>query len=145
MYFLLFFGLRVGWWCWSSWRCQRRMSTWVGARITEVTLLSTIVALSVSSDLVHIRRGLRSIGVRCRSRTLTSIGASIGKWPTCPQLKHAVVALANVEPSLWLGAAFLVVLIFCALPESSWVLLSLSWWGSCFYRLQQLVDVLHLH
>jgi hypothetical protein len=35
---------------------------WVGARITEVTLLSTIVELSISSDLVCICSSLRSIG-----------------------------------------------------------------------------------
>jgi hypothetical protein len=35
----------IGWW-WgqSSFRCQRRSWSWVGARISEVTLLSTIVA-----------------------------------------------------------------------------------------------------
>jgi hypothetical protein len=32
------------WWCWSSFRCQRRTWTWVGAWISEMTLLSTIVA-----------------------------------------------------------------------------------------------------
>jgi hypothetical protein len=52
---------------------------WVGAHIIEVTVLSTIVSLSVSSDLVHTHSGLRFVGVQCRSRTLTSIRASIGK------------------------------------------------------------------
>jgi hypothetical protein len=32
------------WWCWSSFRCQRRTWMWVGAWISEMTLLSTIVA-----------------------------------------------------------------------------------------------------
>jgi hypothetical protein len=39
---------------------------WVGAHIIEVTILSTIVSLSVSSVLVHIHSGLRFVGVRCR-------------------------------------------------------------------------------
>jgi hypothetical protein len=52
---------------------------WVGARISDVAPLSIIVALSISSDFVCIRSSLRSVGVQCRSRTLTSIGASIGK------------------------------------------------------------------
>jgi hypothetical protein len=145
MHFLLFFGLRVGWWCWSSWRCQRRMSAWVGARITKVTLLSIIVALSVSSDLVHIRSGLRSVGCGVGVGHWYRLGHQLAKWPTCPQLKHVVVTLADVEPSLWLGVAFLVMLISCALPESSWVLLFLfldegltsidyiSWLTSCIW------------
>jgi hypothetical protein len=55
------------------------MSTWIVAQNSEVTLLSKIVALSISSDLGCIRSSLRSVGVRCRSRTRTSIEASIGK------------------------------------------------------------------
>jgi hypothetical protein len=35
---------------------------WVGARIREVALLSTIVALLISSDLGCISSSLRSIG-----------------------------------------------------------------------------------
>jgi hypothetical protein len=71
------------------------------------------------------------------------VGHWLAKWPTYPQLKHVVVALAIVEPSLWLGAAFLAALIFCVGPKSSWVLLFLfldgglasidcnSWLTSC--------------
>jgi hypothetical protein len=32
------------WWCWSSFRCQRRTWTWVGAWFSEMALLSTIIA-----------------------------------------------------------------------------------------------------
>jgi hypothetical protein len=49
----------------------------------------------------------------------------LAKWPTSQQIKHIVVALADVEPSLWLGGAFSIILIFCALPTVSWVLLFL--------------------
>jgi hypothetical protein len=41
------------------------------------------------------------------------LGHPLAKWPTSPQLKHIVVALVDVEPSLWLGAAFSIALIFC--------------------------------
>jgi hypothetical protein len=73
----------------------------------------------------HLHIPISSVRVICTFQSPRSWGHLLAKWPTSPRLKHVVVALADVEPSLGLGAAFFIAFIFCAWAKSLWVLLFL--------------------
>jgi hypothetical protein len=84
--------------------------------------------------------------VRCRSRTMTLIGASIGKMSNLSIIETCCGCFS------WRRIFFVIGCCpFGCIDLLRWtniilgVTLSLPWWGSFFHRLHQLVDVLLLY
>jgi hypothetical protein len=85
------------------------------------------------------------MGVGCRSGTLTSSGASIGKMTNLSTIETHCGCFSCRRIFFVIGCC-----LFGCIDLLGWtniilgVTLSLPRWGSCFHRLQQLVHVLHL-
>jgi hypothetical protein len=72
-------SIAIGWWCWSSCRCQSRTCTWVGVRVSEVTLLSIIVTLLIHSNnwrlslMIHTFQNLEDFEFNSRFRNSSTL------------------------------------------------------------------------
>jgi hypothetical protein len=140
MHFLLPFDLRVGWSCCSRWQCQRRVSTWVMALKSKVTLLSTIIALLALWVL-----GCSLVGWGALSFLISSIlGASIGEMANLSPIETYRGCFSWRRTFFVVGCCLYCTYLLCLANIILDVTLPLSWWGSYFHRLCQLIDVLHL-
>jgi hypothetical protein len=88
-------------WCWRSFWCQRRMWTWVGAWISEMTLLSTILAF-----LAWWVLGWSLVGRSPLNTLITSVWSlkEVGAWNHLPlwgdkslssKLRHRLKTLSD--------------------------------------------------